>query len=256
MRQACLERRPTLGGWLQIAHPTPAEIHARLGFDWVCVDLEHGAIGIESTAAIFRAISGSDCVPVARVPANDPVWIHRSLDAGAQGIIVPMIDTAEEAERAVREARFPPRGVRGFGFSRANAHGIDFAEYAREADEGIAVVLQIEHARAVENLEEIAAVDGADALLIGPYDLSGSLGVVGQLEHARVLECLDRFTSVCRSRGLAAGTHLVRPTEQGIRAAVAEGYTLLALGLDTVFLETAARSALKSAAASLNQQAS
>lgn len=244
MRRACLARRLSLGGWLQIAHPAPAEIHARLGFEWVCVDLEHGATGIESMAGIFRAISGSDCVPVARVPANDAVWIHHALDAGARGIIVPMVNTAGEAERAVREARFPPQGARGFGYSRANTHGIDFQEYAAEANDDTAVVLQIEHVKAIENLEAIAKVEGADGLFIGPYDLSGSLGVVGQLDHPRVLECLEHFRSVCRERDVAAGIHLVRPSEESVARAISEGYTLLALGLDTVFMETAARAAI------------
>jgi 2-keto-3-deoxy-L-rhamnonate aldolase RhmA len=246
-REALRGGEALLGGWLQIAHPAPAEIHARLGFDWVCVDLEHGAISIESMAEIFRAISGSNCVPVARVPANDPVWIHRTLDAGARGLIVPMVNSVEAAELAVREARFPPLGARGFGYCRANVHGIDFAEYARLANGEIAVILQIEHVKAIENLDAIAGVEGVDGLLIGPYDLSGSLGVVGQLDHPRMLECLERFRSVCQQAGVAAGMHLVRPTRESVQCAIAEGYTLLALGLDTVFIETAARSALESA---------
>jgi 2-keto-3-deoxy-L-rhamnonate aldolase RhmA len=155
-----------------------------------------------------------------------------------------MVNSAEEAGRAVREARFPPAGTRGFGYSRANTHGIDFAEYAAAANDEIAVILQIEHVEAIENLEEIAAVDGVDGLFVGPYDLSGSLGLVGQLDHPRVLECLERFRAVCREREVAAGMHLVRPTQEGVRRAIAEGYTLLALGLDTVFVETAARAAL------------
>ncbi len=244
LRRARLLKSPALGGWLQIAHPAPAEIHARLGFDWLCVDLEHGAIGVESMAAIFRAISGFDCVPAARVPANDPVWIRRSLDAGARAVIVPMVNSVEEAERAVRAARYPPRGERGYGFSRANAHGIDFAGYARTANEDTAVVLQVEHVRAIRRLESIAAVADVDALLIGPYDLSGSLGVPGELEHPEVLAALEHFRTICRDAGMAAGLHLVRPTAESIARALGEGYSLLALGLDTVFLETAARAAI------------
>src|SRR5512137_3025198 len=111
LRSALLENRLTLGGWLQIGHPACAEIHARAGFDWVCVDLEHGAIDLATTADLFRAIEAFGCVPVARLPLNDPVWIHRVLDAGARGLIIPMVKTAQEAEAAVREAKYPPRGV-------------------------------------------------------------------------------------------------------------------------------------------------
>jgi 2-keto-3-deoxy-L-rhamnonate aldolase RhmA len=244
LHRESLRARPALGGWLQIGHPAPAEIHARAGFDWVCVDLEHGIVDIETMAGIFRAVSGSDCVPVARVPANDPVWIRRALDAGARAVIVPMVNSGDEAERAVRAAKFPPRGERGFGYCRANAHGADFAEFARTANDEIAVVLQIEHIQAVENLEAIVAVADVDALFIGPYDLSGSLGVPGELQHPKVLAALERFRSVCSGRGMAAGLHLVRPTEESVRRSLAKGYRLLALGLDTVFLETAARQAL------------
>jgi len=195
-------------------------------------------------AGIFRALSGYGYAPVARVPANDPVWIRRSLDAGARAVIVPMVNSAEEAERAVRAAKYPPRGERGFGYSRANAHGADFAEYARTANDDTAVILQVEHVRAVENLEAIAAVADVDALLIGPYDLSGSLGVPGELEHPKVLAALERFRSVCRSRGVPMGMHVVRPTAERVGRSLAEGYRLLALGLDTVFMESAARQAL------------
>lgn len=236
--------RPALGGWLQIAHPASAEIHARLGYDWICVDLEHGIVELESMAAAFRAISGSRSVPVARVPANDALWIRRSLDAGARAVIVPMVETAEQAERAVRAAKFPPAGDRGFGYCRANAYGADFAGYARAANAATAVILQIEHIRAIENLEKIAAVEGVEALFIGPYDLTGSLGVPGELEHPAVLAALARFRSVCNELGMPMGMHLVRPDESAIRRCLDEGYRLVALGLDTVFMEQSAGRAL------------
>lgn len=244
LRREQLRSRPVLGGWLQIGHPASAEIHARLGYDWICVDLEHGIVELESTAAVFRAISGTDSVPVARVPANDPVWIRRSLDAGARAVIVPMVHGVEEARRAVRAAKFPPVGERGFGYCRANAYGADFVDYARSANAGTAVILQIEHIRAIENLEAIAAVDGADALFIGPYDLSGSLGVPGELEHPAVLSALARFRSVCRECDMPMGMHLVRPDETSIRRCLDEGYRLIALGLDVVFMEQSAGRAL------------
>jgi 2-keto-3-deoxy-L-rhamnonate aldolase RhmA len=245
LRRASLLERPAFGGWLQIGHPASAEIHARAGFDWVCVDLEHGIVGLETMAGIFRALSGFDCLPVARVPANDPVWIRRSLDAGARAVVVPMVNSAEEAERAVRAAKYPPRGVRGFGYCRANAYGTDFAAYARTANDETAVILQVEHIKAIENLEGIAAVEGVDALFVGPYDLSGSLGAPGELEHPKVLAALERFRTICRERGMAMGLHLVRPSEESVRRSLAEGYTLLALGLDTVFMEIGASRALE-----------
>ena len=247
LRRALLDRTLTVGAWVQIGHPACAEIFARAGFDWVCVDLEHGGIGIETMTDIFRTIDAFDCVPVARLPLNDPVWIHRSLDAGARGLIIPMVKTAEEADRAVREAKYPPRGVRGFGFSRANMHGIDFDTYVAEANEEIPMIMQIEHKDAIPNLDAILAVDGVDGLFIGPYDLSGSMGITGQMEHPDMLAALKVYLEACQRHGMTAGTHVVRPDPANVAAAVGQGYTLIALGADTVFLAASAQAALASA---------
>ena len=134
---------------MQIGHCAVAEIFARAGFDWICVDLEHGAIDLETMTNIFRTIDAYDCIPVARLPLNDPVWIHRSLDAGARGLIIPMVQSAGEAEQSIKEAKYPPMGIRGFGYSRANMHGMDFDSYIKEANEEIAMVMQIEHKNAI-----------------------------------------------------------------------------------------------------------
>lgn len=247
LRQALLDRKLSLGAWMQIGHPACAEIFARAGFDWVCIDLEHGAIDLESMANIFRTIDGFDCVPVARLPLNDPVWIHRTLDAGARGMIIPMVKTAAEAEAAIRESKYPPRGVRGYGYSRANMHGMDFAEYIATANEEIAMVMQIEHKDAIANIDAILEVPGVDGVFIGPLDLSGSMGITGQLDHPQMVAALDKYRAACKSHKMTAGTHIVRPNEQNIRKAIDDGYTLIALGLDNVFLDEGARAGLKAA---------
>ncbi len=247
LRRALLEREISLGAWMQIGHPACAEIFARAGFDWVCVDLEHGAIDLEATANIFRTIDGFDAVPVARLPLNDPVWIHRTLDAGARGLIIPMVKSAEEAEAAVREAKYPPRGVRGFGYSRANMHGMDFESYIASANDEIAMIMQIEHKDAIANIDAIVRVSGVDGCFIGPLDLSGSMGITGQMKHRDMLAALKRYREICTAAGLAFGMHIVRPTTENIAAAIGEGYTLIALGLDNVFLDESSRSCLAAA---------
>jgi 2-keto-3-deoxy-L-rhamnonate aldolase RhmA len=247
LRQALLEHKLSLGAWMQIGHPACAEIFAHAGFDWVCVDLEHGAIDLETMANIFRTLDGFDCVPVARLPLNDPVWIHRTLDAGARGMIIPMVKTAAEAESAIRESKYPPRGVRGYGYSRANMHGMDFAEYIASANEEIAMVMQIEHKDAIANIDSILEVPGVDGVFIGPLDLSGSMGITGQLQHPDMVAALDKYLAACRKHKISAGTHIVRPNEQSIRMAVDQGYTLIALGLDNVFLDEGAKACLKAA---------
>jgi len=245
LRRALMENTLTLGAWLQIGHPASAELLARAGFDWVCVDLEHGAIGIETMADIFRALGAFDCVPVARLPLNDPIWIHRTLDAGARALIIPMVKTAEEAENAVREAKYPPRGTRGYGFSRANMHGIDFSDYTSSANDEIAMIMQIEHHEAVEHIDEILAVDGVDSVFIGPYDLSGSMGITGQFDHPRMTAALDTFLASCRAHGMAAGTHVVHPDKTSVTRAIQDGYTLIALGIDTLYLYNGAAEAVR-----------
>lgn len=247
LRQALLRREVSLGGWVQIGHPAVAEVFARAGFDWLCVDLEHGAIDLESAANLFRALGGSDCVPVARLPVNDPTWIHRVLDAGARGLIIPMVKTAAEAEAAVREAKYPPRGVRGYGYARANHHGADFAAYIASANEEIAMIMQIEHKDAVANLDAILDVEGVDGVFIGPLDLSGSMGITGQIDHPQMVAALAQYRARCAAHGKAAGMHLVRPDDTNIRRALEDGYTLIALGLDNVFLQDGARQALRAA---------
>jgi 2-keto-3-deoxy-L-rhamnonate aldolase RhmA len=247
LRRALLECQVTLGSWIQIGHPACAEVMARAGFDWICVDLEHGAIDLERAADIFRGLGGFDCVPVARLPLNDPIWIHRTLDAGARGLIIPMVKTAAEAEAAVREAKYPPRGKRGFGYSRANRYGADFEAYIASANDEIALVMQIEHKDAIANLEAILRVEGVDGVFIGPLDLSGSMGITGQLDHPQMTAALEKYRAACRAHKKSAGLHIIRPNDANIRRALGEGYTMLALGLDNVFLEQGARASLKAA---------
>ncbi len=245
LRVALLERRLSLGAWIQIGHPACGEIFARAGFDWVCVDMEHGAINFESMTGIFRAIDAYDCVPVARLPANDPVWIHRALDAGARALIIPMIKTAEETRRAIHEAKYPPMGGRGFGFSRANVHGADFSDYIAEANDEIAMIMQIEHKDAIPNLDAILSVKGVDGLFIGPYDLSGSMGIPGRLDHQGMLAALETFRDACNRHGKTAGMHLVHPNPESIAKAKNDGYTLIALGADVIFLAAKATESLR-----------
>ena len=244
LRKALLEKEITLGAWMQIGHPACAEIMARAGFDWICVDLEHGAIDLETMTNIFRTIDAFDCVPIARLPLNDPVWIHRSLDSGARGLIIPMVKTAKEADAAVREAKYPPRGVRGFGYSRANMHGVDFDEYIKTANDEIPMIMQIEHVDAIANLEEIVKVEGVDGLFIGPLDLSGSMGITGQMEHPDMVAALDKYRAVGREHNMSVGMHIVRPDSENVRDTVEQGYTMIALGLDNVFLDVSSKTAL------------
>jgi 2-dehydro-3-deoxyglucarate aldolase len=244
LKQALKNDKITLGTWIQIGHPACAEILANAGFDWICVDLEHGIISLESMASLFRAIERYDCVPVARVPANDPVWIHRTLDAGAGGLIIPMVNSKDEAEKAIAESKYPPLGRRGFGYSRANSYGANFDGYKKQANDDIAIILQVEHIDAVRNIDEILSLKGLDGTFIGPLDLAGSMGAIDNLEDPSFKSSLRTYLDACKKYRKPAGMHIVRPDVSNIKKAVKDGYKMIALGLDVVFLEEKSRELL------------
>jgi 2-keto-3-deoxy-L-rhamnonate aldolase RhmA len=244
VRKALIERKLTIGSWIQIGHPVVAEILANAGFDWIAADCEHTDIDIKGFAEIARGMHGRGAVPMIRVRENDTLAIRQALDLGAQGVIVPLVNTAEQARKAVMAAKYPPQGIRGFCFSRMNNWGVDFDEYAKKANENIAVVVMIESKEAVENIDEILEVKGVDGVFIGPYDMSGSFGVVGQTGHTLILDACKTVVKACNKHSKAAGLHIVKPTPESIEKALEDGFTFIALGVDTVFLNHSASAAL------------
>ena len=247
IRGALLERRVTLGTWIQIGHGAVAEILADVGFEWIAADCEHTDIGVHEFVELARGMHGRGPVPLVRVRENDTLAIRQVLDAGAGGVIVPLVNSAEEAAKAVAAAKYPPEGIRGFCFSRMNAYGREFEEYVRCANDDVSVVVMAETKDAVSNIDEIVGVQGVDGVFIGPYDLSGSYGMPGQTDHPVVTDACATVVKSCRAAGKSAGLHVVDPTPESIRRAVGNGFTFIALGVDTVFLQTAAAEALAQA---------
>jgi len=225
-----------IGSWLQIPAPSIAEIAAQQGIDWIAVDMEHTEISYETLADIFRALNGSKTSPLVRVRTNNALDIRRALDVGAEGIIVPLVHSAEEAERAVSYCKYPPEGVRGYAFCRANNWGDDFDNYVKEANHKTAVYVMAESREAVENIESILKVEGIDGVFIGPYDLSASYGVVGQTGHSLVKKGCDIILEACKAHGKIAGIHMVIPDENAVRENIKKGFRLIAVGIDTLFL--------------------
>jgi 2-keto-3-deoxy-L-rhamnonate aldolase RhmA len=179
--------------------------------------------------------------------------IRQPLDAGAGGVFIPLVHSAEEARRAVQAVRYPPQGIRGFAFCRANGYGKDFDEYAAEANENLLTIVMIESKNGVENIDSILAVPGVDGVYIGPYDLSGSYGVPGRIDDERVKKGCRKIIDACEKAGKAAGIHIVEPTDERIEETIASGYTLIGLGMDTVFLAQGAKAALASAHTAMRQ---
>jgi len=245
VRQALLERKITIGTWIQINHSAVAEILGNCDYDWIAADCEHTDIDVEGFTRIARGLYGRGPEPFVRVRENDTLAIRQVLDAGARGIIVPLIWSAIEAKRAVASAKFPPEGIRGFSFCRGNNYGLDFDEYARQANQDIAVVVMIESKEAIDNIEEILTVDGVDGVFIGPYDLSGSYGIPGKTSDALVQAGCKKVLDACGKAGKSAGLHVVIPTVENIERALQDGFTFIAVGADIVYLNLASRNALE-----------
>ena len=214
------------------------------GFDWLAVDLEHSVITIREAEELIRVIALSGVCPLVRLSDNDPVQIKRVMDAGAHGVIVPMVNSASDAERAVEAVRYPPRGKRGVGLARAQGYGSSFESYKKWLDEESVVVVQVEHIEAVNNLEAILSVDGIDGFFVGPYDLSGSLGIPGQFDHPAMKEAMGTIQSTAIASDRAAGIHVIQPDAEELLQRVGEGYTFLAYSLDIRMLDSACRSGL------------
>ncbi|MBN2558270.1 MAG: hypothetical protein JXB33_05915 [Clostridia bacterium] len=233
-----------VGTWIQIPHPDIAGILADKGFDWICADMEHTEFEVRDFSRMAEAVSGRGCSPVARVAANEKMAIRRVLDAGAECVIVPLVNNKGEAKSAVAYAKYPPEGIRGHSFCRANGFGERFDEYAENANDRIAVIVMIESAEAVRNIDEILGVEGVDGIFIGPYDLSGSYGITGQTSHPVISGAIDEVAKACKRHGKAAGIHIVEVNEAAVRNAIDKGFAFIALATDTVFLRMGAEKTL------------
>ena len=225
----------SVGSWMQIPHASIAEIMGRAGYDWIAIDLEHGAIAVHQLPDLCRAIELGNTLPMVRLAQGHPKDCKQALDAGVGGVIVPMVESAEQLDEIGKACRWPPAGRRGVGFSRANLFGRDFESYAREAQAPLLVAM-IENYRAVDDLAAITRVAGLDALLIGPYDLSSSIGRTGDFAHPEFEALMNRIRVACGDAGMACGVHVVAPSPQELQGRQAEGFRFLAYSIDAVIL--------------------
>ncbi len=232
----------TLGGWLAIGNAYTAELMGSLGFDWLCIDLQHGQIGPDDLHTMLPAISATPAVPFVRVPWNAPDAIMKALDAGAYGVIVPMVNSVHEARAAVAACRYPPDGIRSFGPIRAALYG--GPGYARNANQELACVVMIETAEALAAVDEIVAVPGVDAVYVGPSDLGLSRGrsPKGDDDDPAHLADVARVLEACRRHGVVAGIHC--SSLAFARRWLAAGFLMVTVGADSGFLARAAASDL------------
>lgn len=234
---------PVVGGWVSIGHPSVAEITAAAGPDFVTVDTEHAALGIESVESAIRGIEAAgDAVPIVRVPSVDPVAIKRVLDTGAAGLLVPRVETPDEARTVVDAATYPPEGIRGTAGGRASDYGVDLATHldgSDGADGAITRIVQVETETALENAADIAAVDGVDALFVGPADLSTALDVPLDYDAPAFRDAVADVVDAAESAGLPTGIFVTDPDRMDDWLDL--GFDFAIVGYDAAFLRSGTR---------------
>lgn len=225
-----------IGSWVTLGNTSIAEIMAKTGFDWLAIDMEHSVITTEMCQQLIQVIELSGVVPLVRVGKNDSLIIKRVMDAGAHGVIVPMINSRSEAVRAVESVKYPPQGKRGVGLARAQGYGLEFEKYKNWVNQESIVIVQIEHIDAVNNLEEILDVNGVDGFIVGPYDLSASLGKPGDFSDPAFLKALKMIKEISKKSKVASGYHVIQPHPAEVFNKIKEGHTFIGFSLDTLFL--------------------
>lgn len=229
-----------IGTLVSLPSPEIAEILAGCGFDWLFIDAEHGAFNPHQAQGMLQAAGGCPCV--IRVPSGDEIWLKKALDIGAAGVIVPQVHSAEQARHIVSACKYSPAGTRGVGIGRAHRYGQDFERYLRHANRKTAVILQAESTQAVDNIAEIAAVPGVDAIFIGPYDLSASLKRIGRLTDRKVTTAIDQIVRACNKAKVRLGFFGV--SSDAVKPRLKQGFTLLAVGVDALFVTRSAQQTL------------
>ncbi len=251
-KQLLKEGKHTCGLWLILGSDMVAEAMAQVGFDWLCIDTEHGAGDFQETRAQLQSIATSSTTPIVRPAVNDFTMIKKALDIGAHGLIVPWVNTKEEAEAVVQACKYPPDGLRGYaGGIRADRFGAD-TDYLHTANEELLIAIQIETREAVQNIEEIVQVPGIDVIFIGPWDLSFSLGCPLDFDHPDHRAAMQRIETAAKAAGKVLGT--VTGDLNDLATYYERGYQFVAIGLDTGLLINAAKSQLHNVRDVLNRE--
>ena len=245
LKQKLKDNELTIGSWIMMADSMSVEVMALAGFDWLVVDIEHTPIDMETVKTLIITIQAHDMKALVRVSKNEEVVIKKVLDMGADGIIVPMISSKEDAKMAVDYAKYPPIGKRGVGLYRASSYGAKFEEYKKWVNEELVVIAQIEHIDAVGNIDDILGVEGIDGTIIGPYDLSGSMGYPGEFERDDVKNAVQKVLDRCKEKNMPSGFHVVDTNPGKLQEKIDQGCTFLAYGIDYFFMRDAAMQGMK-----------
>ena len=226
----------TIGSWLNLSSPVLTEMMAKAGFDWLVVDMEHGTSGQTELIDLIQLIDLAGLPALVRVGDNTPYLIKRAMDAGACGVIVPMVKSVADIKAARDALYYPPVGKRGVGLTRAHDFGLGFDRYNEDASRSSVLIAQIEHVEAIENLSEILDIEEVDGFIVGPYDLSGSIGKPGQFDDPEVIALLDKATEIIKQHKKPGGYHIVHSDHQLVKKRLEEGCRFLAYGTEMVFM--------------------
>jgi 2-keto-3-deoxy-L-rhamnonate aldolase RhmA len=231
-----------VGATVTMNSPVVAELLSHVGFDWLWFETEHTALTYDSVLTMLQATNGADISTAVRVPWNDKTMIKRVLDTGPDAIIVPLVNSREEAEAAVRAMKYPPWGERGAGLSRAQCYGLHMEEYLKTANDEVATILMIEHVQAVQDIDAILQVKGVDSVMVGALDLSGSMGLLGQTSHPEVEAAIQKVLAASKRARVPCGIITVSPDQANER--IRQGFTNIILGIDVLYLLGGAKGAL------------
>lgn len=241
LKQKLKNNELSVGSWITIGHPSIIEILSTANFDWLTIDIEHNSINKGMVQQLIATTQAYDIAALVRVSKNEEVVIKHAMDAGADGVIIPMVNNREDAEKAVAYVKYPPEGKRGVGLSRAQQYGVGFTEYKSWLKESAVVIAQIEHYEGVDNIEEIINTPGIDGVIVGPYDLSGSMGYPGEFQRQDVKAKLEKLKEVCLKANFPMGYHVVPVDDALMQEAIEEGYKFIAYSTDFLFLGETAR---------------
>jgi len=228
----------TIGSWVTIGHQSIVEIMAMSVFDLLTIDMEHTVIDYELVQHLIAHVQSFNIEALVRISKNEEVIIKKVMDAGADGVIVPMINSAEDAKKAVSYVKYPPQGKRGVGLARAQKYGFGFEEYKNWLNTSVVIIAQIEHYKGVENIEKIINTPGIDGVFIGPYDLSGSMGIPGEYEKEDVRKAIRKVEDTCKKFNKPLGFHVIEPDINKLNEKIKTGYSFLAFSTDFLFLGT------------------
>jgi len=232
-----------IGTWITTYNPSALDVISKCNFDWVCIDMEHSSITLDQLENLLNVLDKNKSNSFVRVSDNNKIEIKKVLDLGAKGIIVPMVNTALEAKNAISYATYPPKGQRGFALARAQGFGYDLTNYGK-VSKNIKIVVQIETIKAINNLEEILKVKGLHSTLIGPRDLSGSIGKPGDYRNKKFIKALQKYEKISRQSKISMGMHVAFPETETLNKFIKKGYKFLAIGTDMTFLGDSIREKL------------